>query len=197
MALWTDEHVALLRQYWIDDGFTASECARRLGPEFSRNAVIGKVHRLKLPKRAVSTKPKSKGWSPAAREAARQKKAALERARRAKAALLKPMFVAGKAKPKVVGLPVRGVNDAALVAGWLAQNGGPRRFEQAATGDPGMVALWLRQHGYQTSYSQAGRGVKLTFPNGSKRKLTLQELVAFADELRIAEGLEPVLVRAA
>lgn len=47
---WTDERVALLKKLW-GEGRTAAEIARTLGSGFSRNAVIGKAHRLKLSSR--------------------------------------------------------------------------------------------------------------------------------------------------
>lgn len=47
---WTDERVALLKKLW-GEGRTAAEIARALGSGFSRNAVIGKAHRLKLSSR--------------------------------------------------------------------------------------------------------------------------------------------------
>lgn len=43
---WTDERVELLRKLW-SEGLSASQIAAQLGG-VSRNAVIGKVHRLKL-----------------------------------------------------------------------------------------------------------------------------------------------------
>lgn len=43
---WTDERVSLLRQLW-GEGKTAAEIAKILGG-VTRNAVIGKAHRLKL-----------------------------------------------------------------------------------------------------------------------------------------------------
>ncbi len=49
---WTDERVEMLRQLWTD-GHSASQIAEKLGG-VSRNAVIGKVHRLKLESRAKS-----------------------------------------------------------------------------------------------------------------------------------------------
>jgi GcrA cell cycle regulator len=42
---WTTERVELLKQMWAD-GLSASNIAGRLGAGISRNAVIGKVHRL-------------------------------------------------------------------------------------------------------------------------------------------------------
>ncbi len=48
---WNDERVEILRQLWTE-GLSASQIAERLGGGLSRNAVIGKVHRLKLESRA-------------------------------------------------------------------------------------------------------------------------------------------------
>ncbi len=57
---WTDERVELLRKLW-SEGLSASQIAAQLGG-VSRNAVIGKVHRLKLSSRArpTSTVPRTK-----------------------------------------------------------------------------------------------------------------------------------------
>lgn len=59
---WTTERVELLKQMWAD-GLSASNIAGRLGAGISRNAVIGKVHRLGLsgrasPARAASQRPR-------------------------------------------------------------------------------------------------------------------------------------------
>ena len=52
---WTDERVELLRKLWMD-GLSASQIAKQLG-EVTRNAVIGKVHRLGLSGRATPSQP--------------------------------------------------------------------------------------------------------------------------------------------
>ncbi len=44
---WTDERIARLKQYW-EEGCSASQIAELLGDGLSRNAVIGKAHRLGL-----------------------------------------------------------------------------------------------------------------------------------------------------
>jgi GcrA cell cycle regulator len=51
---WTDERVELLKKLWAD-GLSASQIAGRLGG-VTRNAVIGKVHRLGLSGRATSSR---------------------------------------------------------------------------------------------------------------------------------------------
>ncbi|MBP0440575.1 GcrA family cell cycle regulator [Tianweitania sediminis] len=51
--MWTDERVELLKKLWTE-GLSASQIAAQLG-SVSRNAVIGKVHRLKLSSRGRAT----------------------------------------------------------------------------------------------------------------------------------------------
>ena len=55
---WSDERVAILKKMWLE-GSSASEIAKELG-NITRNAVIGKVHRLGLSNRdANSSKSES------------------------------------------------------------------------------------------------------------------------------------------
>jgi GcrA cell cycle regulator len=56
---WTDERVELLKKLW-QDGLSASQIAKQLGG-VTRNAVIGKVHRLGLSGRATPSKPARTG----------------------------------------------------------------------------------------------------------------------------------------
>jgi len=51
LMAWTDERVSVLKKMW-GDGKTAAEIAKELGEGVTRNAVIGKAHRLKLSGRA-------------------------------------------------------------------------------------------------------------------------------------------------
>ena len=54
-AQWSDERTATLQKLWAE-GLSASQIAKQLGG-VSRNAVIGKVHRMGLPYRATSSRP--------------------------------------------------------------------------------------------------------------------------------------------
>ena len=54
---WNDERVELLKKLW-GEGLSASQIAGRIG-SVTRNAVIGKVHRLGLSGRATTTRMKS------------------------------------------------------------------------------------------------------------------------------------------
>lgn len=62
---WTDEQVALLVKLWSDDRLSASQCAKVM--KVTRNAVIGKVHRLHLPSRRPA-KPGKPGSIPKPRK---------------------------------------------------------------------------------------------------------------------------------
>ena len=57
MLSWTDERVELLKKLW-SDGLSASQIAGELGG-VTRNAVIGKVHRLGLSGRAKAPAPQA------------------------------------------------------------------------------------------------------------------------------------------
>ena len=67
---WTDDKINKLQKLW-GKGLTASQIAEKLGDGITRNAVIGKAHRLKLPSRPspVKAEPAKK-----AAEAAPEKK---------------------------------------------------------------------------------------------------------------------------
>lgn len=63
---WTEERVKCLSALWLE-GRSASQIAAELGEGVSRNAVIGKVHRLGLSGRAI---PPAASSPPPTREAA-------------------------------------------------------------------------------------------------------------------------------
>lgn len=54
-AGWNDTRIAVLKVLWAD-GLSASQIATEIGGGLSRNAVIGKIHRLKLPQRRTFKK---------------------------------------------------------------------------------------------------------------------------------------------
>ena len=56
---WNDERVELLKKLWAD-GLSASQIASRLGG-VTRNAVIGKVHRLGLSGARQARAPRARG----------------------------------------------------------------------------------------------------------------------------------------
>ncbi|QRG09111.1 GcrA cell cycle regulator [Xanthobacter dioxanivorans] len=76
---WNDERVELLKKLW-SEGLSASQIASELG-EVTRNAVIGKVHRLGLSGRAKTapapTRPRAKTGRPEGQEARPQRPATI------------------------------------------------------------------------------------------------------------------------
>ena len=85
---WTDERVEKLKELW-GDGMSASQIAKALGA-VTRNAVIGKVHRLGLSNRGTAS-----GAQPASGEAkSTQKPAKPSRPEKVAAELKQPVVVA-------------------------------------------------------------------------------------------------------
>lgn len=98
---WTDERVELLKKMW-SEGQSASQIAKELGG-VTRNAVIGKVHRLGLSNRAgaAPAKPaKEKAEKPAAAaKAAKKAEEPAARPERAQVPARKPIISAGQPLP--------------------------------------------------------------------------------------------------
>ncbi|MFN7176737.1 MAG: GcrA family cell cycle regulator [Thermaurantiacus sp.] len=62
---WTDERIELLKTYW-SEGRSASQIAELLGEGLTRNAVIGKAHRLGLASRPSPVKASARSADPKA-----------------------------------------------------------------------------------------------------------------------------------
>ncbi|MET4683919.1 cell cycle sigma 70 cofactor GcrA [Brevundimonas faecalis] len=65
-AGWTEDRVGALKKLWLE-GQSASQIAKALGGGVTRNAVIGKVHRLGLSGRAAPSQPARTTFRAAAR----------------------------------------------------------------------------------------------------------------------------------
>ncbi len=66
---WTEERVELLRKLWTE-GLSASQVAAELGAGITRNAVIGKIHRLGLAERAkTAAAPRPRAAKPVRQQA--------------------------------------------------------------------------------------------------------------------------------
>ena len=108
-AGWTDDRVGALKKLWLE-GQSASQIAKALGGGVTRNAVIGKVHRLGLSGRAApsqpartaatfrTTRPRPAASAPATPSAPRRIEAAQPRA-------AAPAPVAQPARPAMPDLP--------------------------------------------------------------------------------------------
>ncbi|MEW4449846.1 GcrA family cell cycle regulator [Qipengyuania sp. JC766] len=96
---WTDERIATLKKMW-ESGATASQIADELG-DVSRNAVIGKAHRLGLKARPSPVKAKEKAKKvKAAKAPAPAKKPAPKAAAKPSGAPLTAPADAPKAQPQ-------------------------------------------------------------------------------------------------
>jgi GcrA cell cycle regulator len=143
---WTDERIATLRKMW-EGGATASQIAEELGG-VSRNAVIGKAHRLGLKSRPspvkANEKKKTAKKSPA--KAPAPAKQASESAARPAA---KPA-AAAIAAPKPVAKPEKAPEEASAPATTAPADAGPSQPVPNAGGDlPKIVSVgpggFLRQ----------------------------------------------------
>ena len=101
---WTDERIDRLKELW-SQGMTASQIADELGG-VSRNAVIGKAHRLGLQSRPSPVKPNEPAPAPKAPKAKRRpRRGAAPAARRRRAAA--PRARAERAPPPPPAAPRR------------------------------------------------------------------------------------------
>jgi GcrA cell cycle regulator len=92
---WTDERVEILKKLWLE-GLSASQIAKQLGG-VTRNAVIGKVHRLGLSGRAAPSQPSR----PAAFRTPRPSRPAIPNLRRADGPRAEPRPLAPRPAPYV------------------------------------------------------------------------------------------------
>jgi len=90
---WTDERIDRLKALWTQ-GMTASQIADELGG-VSRNAVIGKAHRLGLQSRPSPVKANDPAPAPAAKPKARE-----EKVEKVQAETPRPAPVAPRAEPR-------------------------------------------------------------------------------------------------
>lgn len=99
MSLWTDEKVEHLKRLWLE-GISASQIALTLGEGFTKNAVIGKIHRSKI---NGAERPKSER-APRAKRQPKPRLAGSKRTRVKNAARAVDALVAG-GLPNVVEIP--------------------------------------------------------------------------------------------
>ncbi len=108
---WTDERVETLKKMW-GEGQSASQIAKELGG-VTRNAVIGKVHRLGLSNRAGS------GGAAATKAAPKEKPAAAAKPAPKPATKAKPASTPPKEEPELDenGIPISAARRAIIPAG--------------------------------------------------------------------------------
>jgi GcrA cell cycle regulator len=115
---WTDERIETLRSLW-EKGLTASQIAEKLGEGLSRNAVIGKAHRLGLksrpsPVKGGDTAAAASVAAPAPKAAAPKPAPAPKPAAPVAAAPAAPAAAMPKPAPRVIA-PVTGTGKTSLL----------------------------------------------------------------------------------
>lgn len=130
---WTDDRIEILTQLWRD-GRSASAIARELGG-VTRNAVIGKVHRLGLSGRATPTRPGTRR--------PRAPKAERPAARSRRMPVAKPWPVV------VEPVPLAGTSDVASIGPHMCRwpIGDPRADSFALCGRAAVRGAYCAPHG--------------------------------------------------
>jgi len=84
---------------------------------------------------------------------------------------------------------------ATLISKWLESNGGPRKFPKGDNSDFLAIRRFLEKHGYRRN----GHRGQFIISKGQlfRRRFCRRSMLQFVDELRVAEGLPPILARAA
>ena len=76
-----------------------------------------------------------------------------------------------------------------LINEYLAMHGA-RRFEQGASSGIHGIASFMAEYGYEVAGAPKG-GVKVRRGKGQWKRMSMPGLIALADEIRIAQGLQP------
>lgn len=131
---WTDDRIALLKRMW-KEGKSAADIAKALGKGVTRNAVIGKAHRMGLSGRPAPVK-----------KSVEIKKAPPKAAPKIQAKETKPAVKPGKSVAPVKAAPVKPVLPAKAAPANAARPPArevepPRRMEKEAIPPGGGVAL--------------------------------------------------------
>lgn len=88
------------------------------------------------------------------------------------------------------------MNDTALIDDWLKTHR-PRRYERGESATPDAIRAYLNARGYElgfTGWKGGGRATVRTIgQRGRPPSMSMHDLVAFVDELRLTEGLQPIL----
>lgn len=148
---WTDERVEVLKKLWLD-GLSASQIAKQLGGGVTRNAVIGKVHRLGLSGRAAPSKPAR----PVVRMTPRPRPVSVPAAPRRPAALpvAQPTVIARREEPGSATVLTLGVH----MCKWPI--GDPSSRDFTFCGQPAGGATYCAHHAaiaYQPVQRKGGR----------------------------------------
>ncbi len=171
---WTEERVQQLVQYWLD-GLSASQISEMFGGVVSRNAVLGRLHRMKkLGRRGYSHKRTAE-------------KAAEARARKAAQTQLRKLMVMTTPRPVRVYEPKPVVGEPAPLATiatdtgsgcrWIC--GDPRDASSKVCGHVRYARAWCEHH-YHRAYTGE------TIAQAERRRARERAERAFADKVAAA-----------
>lgn len=83
------------------------------------------------------------------------------------------------------------MHEAVLIQEYLAKHGA-RRFAQGSSGKYDSVRLYLLEKGWDMRRVQANFALKPVGKPGIGKRQSWQKIIEFVDELRVADGLEPL-----
>ncbi len=160
---WTDERIALLKQYW-EEGRSASQIAELLGESLSRNAVIGKAHRLGLASRPSPLKTGEAKAEPKAPRA--EPKAASPKPAPARPAPAAPVAAPAQAQAPERPAPVSAAEPVAMEPASVAARTAPRpkggRVTLLDLND--RICKWPIGHPDEPDFHFCGKPVNPGFP---------------------------------
>lgn len=159
---WTDDRVATLKKLW-GEGKTAAEIAKELG-DVTRNAVIGKAHRLKLSNRVSPIQQNKKATPKPANTS-------------------KPETVEKKAAPRAVAAPVKPLGKKLSLLDLKPNQcrwseGDPREDDFGFCGDQIMPGLPYCAEHAKVAYQAATRNRILKAEQAGSSDVTAEELAA-------------------
>jgi len=190
---WTDEDDKRLADQLIA-GKTSKEIAEHLGRGITRNAIIGRVHRCKHLAEIGFARTKPAGERGNAASSPRRDNVVTLNIPRNKA---KPNQRLGPVMTVRAPLRVVSNNDAMMIDDWLRKHGGARRYETGFTADFYGLKAFLARHGIDLTMRNAGKFIyTIRQPDGRTRQVKWPEVQRFADQFRLADGLEPILAEA-
>lgn len=163
-AQWSDERTSTLKKLWAD-GFTASQIAKQIGG-VSRNAVIGKVHRLGLAGRK----------SPETHSARRQKAAAKRAFVRIPRNIIRPL------KRETLAIEQALIRALPALGGHVAETygckfipGDPATDPRCCGRQPLIGSAWCVQH-HRLVYTPSKPKARVRSPERDERRRWLRQL---------------------
>lgn len=84
-------------------------------------------------------------------------------------------------------------SEAILIEEYIAKKG-VRRFEAGSSASYGAIQHYLRERDYDMRQNKSMFTLKRLGKPGMGKRMTWAKVIAFVDEMRVSEGLEPLSV---